>query len=56
MDTFKRLNLGLVLQTGATLVIAVQAISLRNNLLTGGCVGGCKLVLQTETERIDALC
>lgn len=35
MDTFRRLNLGLVLQTGATLVVAAQAVSLRNPLLTG---------------------
>lgn len=36
LATFKRLNLGLVLQTGATLVVGAQAISLRNNVLTGG--------------------
>jgi hypothetical protein len=35
MHTFRRLNLGLVLQTGATLVVAAQAVSLRNPLLTG---------------------
>lgn len=35
MDTFRRLNLGLVLQTGVTLVVAAQAVSLRNPLLTG---------------------
>lgn len=35
MNTFRRLNLGIVLQTGATLVVAAQAVSLRNPLLTG---------------------
>jgi hypothetical protein len=35
MDTFRRLNLGLMLQSGATLVVAAQAVSLRNPLLTG---------------------
>lgn len=43
MDTFRRLNLALVLQTGATLVVAAQAVSLRNNLLTGaGSVVGAR--------------
>lgn len=37
MNTFRRLNLALVLQTGTTLVVAAQAVSLRNHLLTGGC-------------------
>jgi hypothetical protein len=35
MNTFRRLNLALVLQTGTTLVVAAQAVSLRNPLLTG---------------------
>jgi ABC-type iron transport system FetAB permease component len=35
MDTFQRLNLGLVLQSGTCLVVLAQAISLRNPLLTG---------------------
>jgi hypothetical protein len=35
MNTFRRLNLALVLQTGTTLVVAAQAVSLRNHLLTG---------------------
>lgn len=35
MHTFRRLNLGIVLQTGATMVVAAQAVSLRNPLLTG---------------------
>lgn len=39
MDTFRRLNIGLVLQTGATLVVAAQAISLRNHMLTGKHLG-----------------
>jgi hypothetical protein len=42
MDTFQRLNLGLVLQAGTCLVVLAQAISLRNPLLSGE--AGCMMI------------
>jgi hypothetical protein len=42
MDTFQRLNLGLLLQSSTCLVVLAQAISMRNPLLTGE--AGCTLL------------
>jgi hypothetical protein len=46
MDTFQRLNLGLLLQSSTCLVVLAQAISLRNPLLTGE--AGCMLLQHSE--------
>eukprot|EP00882_Tetradesmus_deserticola_P025798 GHRQ01028367.1.p1 GENE.GHRQ01028367.1~~GHRQ01028367.1.p1 ORF type:complete len:264 (+),score=84.30 GHRQ01028367.1:154-945(+) len=50
MDTFQRLNLGLLLQSGLCLVVLAQAISLRNPLLTAflGTLCGATMLLSSR--------
>jgi hypothetical protein len=46
MDTFQRLNIGLMVQSLISLVVLAQAVSLRNAVLTGGVMAesiGCLL-------------